>query len=141
MPRLVTIGWFTEPWDAYIARGRLQSEDVLAWVVHEHHVWANWMYSNVLGQVKLQVLERDAQRGTALLERHWKGEFESALEEEFGPLPKHTCPSCGSAAISKRVGLAQTMLVFGVYATLGLACPPRKKVAHCETCRYEWRRW
>jgi hypothetical protein len=53
---LQTVSRFTAPWDAHIAQGRLQAEELVSWIVDEHYIWANWMYSFVLGQVKLQVL-------------------------------------------------------------------------------------
>ncbi len=89
MPNLVTIGWYTEPWDAHIVRGRLQAEDVPSWVVHEHHIWINWMYSFVLGQVKLQVMEQDIKRGISVLERLSRGDFEVELESTLGGIEKN----------------------------------------------------
>jgi hypothetical protein len=137
--RLVTIGWFTEPWDAHLVRGRLQAEDVFVCIVHEHHVWANWMYSNVLGQVKLQVLEEDAERGAKVLRRCRRGDFEKDLEHEFGALPKEQCPACRSTEIRQRTSVSRALLAFAVLGALGVAYPPRKNVFRCGGCGREWR--
>jgi len=135
----VTVGWFTEPWDAYIARGRLRAEGISSWIIHEHHIWANWMYSNALGGVKLQVLSQDAELGTFILERCWRGEYEEELDDEFGMEPARRCPSCGSTSFKEGVGVSHGLTPFALYVLMGVAYPPQKNTARCDTCRHRWR--
>ena len=52
---LVTVGSYTDPIQAHIAGGRLESEGIPVVIADEHLIWGNWMLSNALGGVKLQV--------------------------------------------------------------------------------------
>lgn len=45
MPTFKTVDSYTSPIDAYLAKGRLEAEGIPAFVAHDNHVWANWMYS------------------------------------------------------------------------------------------------
>jgi len=139
MAQLVTVGWFTEPWEAYIAQGRLQAEGVFSCIAHEHHVWMNWMYSHALGQVKLQVLVQDGERASDVLARYRRGEFARDLETEFGHLQAEGCPACGSVQTIERVSVSRVVLAFVVWGIFGVAYPPRKNLASCDVCQYHWR--
>lgn len=138
MPKLVTIGWYTEPWNAHIVQGRLQAEEIYSCIIHEHHIWVNWMYSFVLGQVKLQVLEQDVDHGISVLKKIVRGDFEAELEAELGDIDKILCPSCGSDKISQRVGITGTVTAFLVFIIFNVAYPPAKNIQRCDSCMYRW---
>jgi hypothetical protein len=57
MADLVTIATFAAPWEAHILRGRLESEDIPAFVVDE-----NMMLTAQVPCVRLQVRSEDAKR-------------------------------------------------------------------------------
>ena len=59
---LITVATFTDPLEAHIVRGRLEAEHIECFVMHEHHIWANWFLSTALGGVKLQVRPEDVRR-------------------------------------------------------------------------------
>ena len=52
---LTTIGRFSHPLEAQIARARLEAAGIPAFVADEHTINMQWLYSNALGGVRLQV--------------------------------------------------------------------------------------
>ncbi len=63
----VTIGHYSLPYEAHLGRARLESEGIDAMVVDEHTINMQWMLSDALGGVRLQVDEEDAQRAQTIL--------------------------------------------------------------------------
>jgi len=59
---LTTIASYSFPYEAHIARAKLESEGIPAFVADEHTISMQWLYSNALGGVRLQVADnlRDA---------------------------------------------------------------------------------
>lgn len=68
MDRMITVATFHLPQDAYIIRGRLQSEGIFCYLKDELTVQSDNIISNAIGGVKLQVHESDAQRVLPILE-------------------------------------------------------------------------
>lgn len=133
MPRFVVIDSFTNPLDAHVARGLLESEGIPAMLHSEHHVWANWPLSQALGGVRLQVPEEHARAARDLLARQRGGEFERALEEQQG-VTETRCGRCGSADLRY---VRNPWLVLLLVATLGLSgiiFPPGIKGRKCNAC-------
>lgn len=85
---LVTIKSYSQSYEAEIARGLLESQGIWAVVADSHTIGMNWLYSDALGGVKLQVRRRDAEKALEI------------LNEEIEPLPDESgvlrCNSCGS---------------------------------------------
>lgn len=84
MPKFVIVDSFTNPVQAHVARGLLESEGVPAMLDSEHHVWASWPYSRSLGGIGLRVPAEYAAAARAILDRQRGGEFERALDEQQG---------------------------------------------------------
>ncbi len=78
-----TIARFQEPWEAHIFRARLEAEGIPASVLHEHQVWVNWVYSNALGGVQVQVADEHVAAAQAIEARYQAGEFAADLDAEF----------------------------------------------------------
>ncbi len=66
---LKTAATFTNPIEAHIVRGRLECEDIAAFVAHEHHIWAKWSLSHALGGVKVQVARSNLQKALVVISR------------------------------------------------------------------------
>jgi len=77
--------------DAHIARAKLAWAGIPAFVADEHLVTMQWLYSNAVGGVRLQVPSCFKEQALALLNEDWSEE----LAQEFA-LEKQTCPKCGS---------------------------------------------
>lgn len=65
--RLVTIKTLSTPWEAQLARARLEAEGIHAVVADENFVRLYGALSDAVGGVKLQVREEDVARATELL--------------------------------------------------------------------------
>jgi len=70
-----TVAHYTDPIEAHLARGRLQSEGIDAHLGDEHLAVANWEWRLAVGGVKLRVAERDAGRARAVLAAMDAGEY------------------------------------------------------------------
>lgn len=93
---LVRVASYTTPIEAHLSRGRLEAEGVPAFVCHEQHVGAIWMYSIALGGAKVYVHRNDLARARDIVEAHNRGDF--ALEDE-DPL---SCPRCHKQPVVQR---------------------------------------
>jgi len=74
---MVTVATFSLPQEAYIIRGRLESEDIFCFLKDELTIQSAHSFSAALGGVKLQVHEADVQRVLPILEEA------GILEREF----------------------------------------------------------
>ena len=54
-PDWTTIDRFFHPTDAHIAAGKLESEGIPVFLLGINHASANWLLSNALGGIRLQV--------------------------------------------------------------------------------------
>ena len=91
---LIRVAAYQNAIEAHLARGRLESEGIPAFVFHEHHIWANWLYSWVLGGVKVYVNANDEERAQTVVAAHNRGEY-SLQEEEAASV----CPKCKSERV------------------------------------------
>lgn len=65
---LVTISRYSFPHEAHVARALLESEGIPVFLADEHTITMQWLYSNALGGVRLQVPEAFVERAVALLQ-------------------------------------------------------------------------
>lgn len=124
---LVTISTYSFPYEAHIAKAKLDSEAIPAFIADEHTINMQWLYSNALGGVKLQVPEHFAEQALALLR---EDDQQALFEQEGGDFP--VCPECGSSDTEYyRIGRRLAFLVF-----LGLDFPlfPTKDGLRCKAC-------
>ena len=130
---LVRVGSFRDPYEAHIARSLLESAGIPGFVSNEHHVGMNWLYSNALGGVVVQVAEEHAEDALELLEQPAP---ETQFEEEWEESEAETCPRCGESAgrpsqFDTRVRAAS--MIVGVPLTVG------RYRWRCASCGYGWR--
>jgi hypothetical protein len=85
---VITLASFSKPEEAHLFRMRLEAVGIPAFVQDEHMIQLDWLYSNAIGGVRVQVGE---------------GDFEDAREFLASDTPQPTpeaeglsCPSCGS---------------------------------------------
>jgi predicted RNA-binding Zn-ribbon protein involved in translation (DUF1610 family) len=125
------VATFREAYQAYLGKGKLEAEGISSIVVDEYLVGINWMYSQAIGGVKLQVPEADYERAADLLKEDYAKDLE-AMEQE---ITKETCPKCGSRSISLRA-YSKWWLI----PSLFFAAPIffRKKKWRCADCGEVW---
>ncbi len=136
MQKFTTVASFVNPWEAYIAKGRLEAEGLKAFIAHEHHIWVNWPISQALGGVKVQVLYEDKKTAEIVIKSHLQGEYE--IENNGAETQVNKCPNCGSSAYKSKLPLA--LVVFAIL-TLGLFTiifPLRRTNHFCNNCEFQW---
>src|SRR5580704_353168 len=92
--KMVTIASFPSVIEAQLAKSRLESEGIDCFVADENIVTMNWLYSNAVGGVKLQVDRADFEVARQLLElpaSRPKTKEEGAAEV--------ICMNCGSSEV------------------------------------------
>jgi len=134
---LITVGRFTSPWNAHLARGRLEAEGVLAYVIHEYHVSIDWPYSQALGGVKEQVHPSNKDQAINIISSHLKGEYSKDLNNEDFEVEMNVCPHCGSSDYSSHL---PKLLILLNFATLlfHIIFPIRAKNHICIECSKKW---
>jgi uncharacterized protein (UPF0212 family) len=139
MSRFITVGAYNNPLEAHLAKGRLEVEGIPAYLAHEHHVWANWVYSQALGGVKVQVSAENAEDAVKILDAHNKGEFEESLEEIVPDIDENICPRCGSRKFQSKFPAGMIILVLLTLGLLSVIFPPRREHHTCVQCGFNWR--
>lgn len=142
---LVTIGTFSHALEAHIVRGRLETEGVWSFVADDNMVIANWLFSNAVGGVKLQVREEDVELAQQILadgpgEIEWeKGEEgeETEIDEEAGENDPERCPRCASHRIHYEKFAKHP--VFLSWFLLGFPIPFLRREWVCQNCGYNWK--
>jgi hypothetical protein len=135
---LVTVARFRDPWEAEMFRGRLEFEDIPAFVIHQHHIAMNWMWSRALHGVKVQVLSEDVAAALEAMERCLSGEYGAELLELFGYLGEPQCPNCGSIECKRRGTVAEVVIGFVVVYFFAIIIPPSSWRRTCRRCGTRW---
>ena len=126
---LVTIGRYSTPYEANMVKSQLESAGIPAFVADEHVIGMNWLYSNALGGVKVQVPESLAAEAQEIL----VAETEAPQTSE----PDATiCPECGSNNTEDFLEKRKSFLTL-VLLGFPLLLPTEKK--RCNDCGHRWR--
>jgi hypothetical protein len=119
-----TVARFREPYQAHIARGVLESAEIDAYVLDDHLVGTNWLYSSAIGGVRLYVDDENEAAALEIL----NAEVEDPGEDE-------PCPACGSAEFEvSRYSLWS--IIPALLTTAPLFFP--RKSWRCTRCRARW---
>ncbi|NJC87171.1 MAG: DUF2007 domain-containing protein [Desulfuromonas sp.] len=128
--KLVTIATFSTPLDANMAKSALESADIPVFIADEFTIGINWLYSNALGGVKVQVPESLACEARGVL----SSQIETPTTDESSA--GQTCPQCNSEVIEDfldKRGSFLTWLLLGI----PLLLPSKKK--RCRDCGHVWK--
>lgn len=128
--QLVTVASYTDAIQAHLARGKLEAEGMHAEVAHEHHIWADWMLSNALGGVKVQVWADQVDRAKKILADLDSGKFE--IEDEY----KIHCPKCNSTELDEQ--RTRWKIAFLGLFILHIPLPYRRGQLTCQHCGHSW---
>ena len=93
---------FREPYQAQLAKGKLEAEGIYAIVLDEHIVQINWNLSQAIAGVKVQVSEADLDGARELLRVEYVEELSATEEARLQPAPEDTCPRCDSSSVSPK---------------------------------------
>lgn len=134
---LVTVSTYTNALEAHIVKGRMEAEDIPAFIPHEHHVWAYWLLSNALGGVRVQVLAFHVAEAKKILSDIGNSTYEKILEAQEGEFDKKYCPVCNSeTAIVRGWNQRIALVVVSIYS---IPTPYRLDTFWCLECGHRWR--
>jgi hypothetical protein len=139
MSMLVTIATFSFPHEAHLARIRLEAADIDAFVADEHTINAQWLYSNAMGGVRLQVHATQAEHAARVLaEEDSQDEVVDAkgTSTEGSPdcseTPELRCAQCGGELGPSTVHGRRP--AFLSWLLLGLPLWPLRRRLSCLEC-------
>lgn len=122
----VTVGSYSFPYEAHLARAKLESEGIPAFVADEHTINMQWLYSQALGGVKVQVPEDFAEQARELLEEDLA---QRPIEQEL-----INCPQCGACEFAYLVrGKRVAYLLFWL---LGFPLWRVRRQRECRVCGF-----
>jgi hypothetical protein len=130
---LVTVATYSSPWEAELARARLESEGIDS-VVADAHL-SRLYCSNIVGGVKVQVRGEEATRAGDLLRELRPIPEIYLVTEEDAAQPR--CPGCNSDNITferwSRLGFVSSWLL------LGFPLPVPRNRWLCNLCGADWK--
>ena len=131
-PKLVTLRRFRDLPAALLAKSVLDSAGIECFLADENTIRMDWLWSNLLGGVKLWVTEENAATASELLERE-SVEGVDAEGDEKDNQPR--CPQCHSANI-----LFEELSKPTAYASvlLGVPIPVKHLGWKCHSCGNHW---
>lgn len=119
--------------EAYLFKGKLESEGIEVFLQNENTINTDPLLSNALGGVKLFVNSEDVQQSKQILDAI----PEYSLDDKGELL---SCPNCGSQKITMVTTIKdiKSFLAF-IYGLLTLSMPLFSKQKYkCEICNYEF---
>ena len=145
-PKLVTLAAFNMPYQAHLAKSRLEAAGVPAFIRDEHLISINPLYSPALGGVKVQVPDVHLKEAREILDSTPDVELtdDEALSaipiEEPGPEPPGImeCPHCGSRGFVEELSHPVERLLNGLL--LGLPWLWLGRPLMCRACRHTFRK-
>ena len=124
---------YSTSYEANLVKCRLDAFGIHSILIDEHTINASWIWSNLLGGVKVQVSESEVEEARQLIQVEPSDEQD---EKDAWAAPGIACPTCSSSNtrnfLDKR-GCFLTWLVLGFPAL-----PPMSKRA-CTNCGHKWR--
>jgi hypothetical protein len=130
--RLITIRSYSTPYEASLAKAELESFDIDATLADVDTISLNWLWSNALGGVKVQVPESEVEDALGILAAQPSDESTDG-QDELGAV---TCPSCGSSNTHYFLDRRGTFLTWLV---LGLPVIPVVSKQACADCGGKWK--
>ena len=95
-----TVASFREPFKAHLAQGRLEAEGIPAVVLDDHLVRLDWVLSQAIGGVKIQVHEENMSQAREILAADCTEELSALERDQTEATPDSVCPKCGSGVLS-----------------------------------------
>jgi hypothetical protein len=134
VPSFVTIQHFRDIPEALLAKGKLESAGIESLLADGNLVRMDWLLSNAIGGIRLQVHKQDFESARAVLEEPIPPEFG---EEELGEaFVQPRCPRCCSLDIGYEK--IDRFWTYGLWLLLSFPIPIRKGNWKCYTCGIEW---
>ena len=131
---LVTLAHFRDMPEALLAKGKLESADIHSVLADGNLVRMDWLLSNAIGGIRLQVEQQDLESARVVLNEPIPAELgDEALGESF---IQPRCPRCYSLDIGFE-GIDR-FWTYGLWLLLSFPIRVRKGNWKCYTCGVEW---
>jgi hypothetical protein len=132
---VTTIRRYRDQPEALLARSVLESAGIPCFLRDENTIRIEWVWSNYMGGIRLQVAEADVEAAEAILSQPIPAHIAVDGEPDYD---QPQCPQCGSLDVNfnnfdAKVG-ATSMLLFG----FPLPSPVQKDYWHCNNCETNW---
>lgn len=131
--RLVTIRRFRDLSEAVVARGVVESAGIFCFLRDENMVRLDWQISNMIGGLRLQVSEQDAEAALAILSEPAPEIIPVEGQPDY---EQPRCPRCNSIDIhfegSDRRSALASLYLFSLPTPLG------QKFWLCDNCGCRW---
>ena len=130
-PRLVTVKTFSSAWEADLAKTQLEACGIEAFILDSQTISVNWLFSNAIGGIKLQVFEEQVMEAKEVLLKNAEGLEETIVEDKI------ICPQSESEKVTsvnweRRWSLVSILLLgFPIFY-------PRDKYL-CQDCGSKWK--
>ena len=141
----ITLASFNMPYQAHLAKARLEAADIPVTIRDEHLISINQLYSPALGGVKLQVQCAHLKEAQEILDSVPDVELQdeealsATMPEEHGPRPPESieCPHCGSEGFAEELRYPIERFLNGLL--LGLPYLWIGRPLHCRACNHTFR--
>jgi len=136
--KLVTIASFVHTIDAQMARSRLESSGIECFLADENTIAINWLYSQAIGGIKIQVQESDIEKAKEVL-KQWPKYSELKVPQlaESKKGKEVLCPSCNSTDTYYEKLLKRP--IFFSWLVIGVPLPFFKRRWVCKQCDHQWK--
>ena len=132
--KLTTVASVSTIFEADLLRARLEGEGIRAFIANENLIGMNWLYSNAVGGVRIEVELHNEQAAREVIALVRSKEFElEPSGDDWG-----RCPECGSNRIEfiqDKRSMAFSWLIAGIPLLF-----PREKY-YCHQCFHTWKEW
>ena len=136
---LVTVALYRDPWEAHLARGRLEVEGILTFIQYEHHIRMYWPLSFALGGVRVQVPPVQATLAFEIIHSVNSGKYQAMFEADRDACLGEICPLCGSRNIKNRMPWDLIVVLFILFFMASVIFPIRREQHECQGCKHKWR--
>ncbi len=127
---LIKVAGYTNAIEAHLARMRLETEGIPAFVFDENLIWFDWHKSFVFGGVRVCVHQNDLKEAKKIIDGHDRGDY--ALEDD----EKIICTKCESDSVVKRRLSWKAAMLTVHFAYIPLYF--RWATLKCLRCAHEW---
>lgn len=135
--QLVVIATYRDPTMAHLAKSNLESAGIPSFIRDEHIVSMQWLFSNAVGGVKLEVPALHAEEALELLKNETPANILNNLEtNETEQTVEDQCPKCGSNDISS-INLRRTSGAISLLTGLPIIFWGKK--FQCNSCKHKWK--
>ena len=130
--KLITLKTFPFPNQAYIIKGKLESEGIFCFLKNELTAQVTGLNFSSVGGIDLQVMEKDLEKATEILNSSEILNNNSENNNFDRKENEIICPFCNSNEVSKQKKAGWWFFIFAI--TIGLFLPILNTEYHCFNC-------